>query len=68
MLIVFPTHLQANLEHAVDENNTLTQRLNQAQQDNENQLMHSEQLAKENSQKSAELKVGTRNARHLVTP
>lgn len=48
---------KANLEHTIDENNTLTQRLNQAQQDNENQLMHSEQLAKENSQKSAELKL-----------
>lgn len=39
------------------DNEILTQRLNKAQQDYENQLMQSDQLAGENSHKNAELKL-----------
>lgn len=39
------------------DNEILTQRLNKAQQDYENQLMQSDQLAGDNSHKNAELKL-----------
>ena len=39
------------------DNDILTQRLNKAQHDYESQLMHSDQLAGENSQKTADLKI-----------
>ena len=39
------------------DNDILNQRLTKAQQDYENQLMQSDQLAGENSQKNAELKL-----------
>jgi len=41
----------------VKDNDILNQRLTKAQQDYENQLMQSDQLAGENSQKNAELKL-----------
>ena len=41
----------------VNDNDILNQRLTKAQQDYENQLMQSDQLAGENSQKNAELKL-----------
>lgn len=44
-------------ERCVKENDILNQRLNKAQHDYENQLMQSDQLAGENSQKNAELKL-----------
>ena len=47
---------QADYERVVKDNETLNQRLTKAQQDYENQLMQSDQLAGENSQKSAQLK------------
>lgn len=48
---------QADYERVVKDNETLNQRLTKAQQDYENQLMQSDQLAGENSQKSAQLKL-----------
>lgn len=44
-------------ERSVKDNEILNQRLNKAQHDFENQLMQSDQLAGENSQKLAELKL-----------
>lgn len=44
-------------ERSVKDNDILTQRLNKAQHDYENQLLQSDQLAGENSQKNAELKL-----------
>ena len=48
---------QADYERVVKDNETLNQRLTKAQQDYENQLMQSDQLAGENSQKTAQLKL-----------
>ena len=48
---------QTQFERTVKDNDILNQRLTKAQQDYENQLMQSDQLAGENSQKHAELKL-----------
>ena len=48
---------QNQYERVTRDNDILNQRLTKAQQDYENQLMNSDQLAGENSQKNAELKV-----------
>lgn len=53
----FVCHVQAQYERTVKDNDILNQRLTKAQQDYENQLMQSDQLAGENSQKNAELKL-----------
>lgn len=49
--------VQAQYERTVKDNDILNQRLTKSQQDYENQLMQSDQLAGENSQKNAELKL-----------
>lgn len=49
--------IQAQLERVVKDNDIINQRLTKSQQDYENQLMQSDQLAGENSQKNAELKL-----------
>ena len=49
--------MQTQYERTVKDNDILNQRLTKAQQDYENQLMQSDQLAGENSQKNAELKL-----------
>ncbi|XP_064383730.1 cilia- and flagella-associated protein 58-like [Halichondria panicea] len=48
---------RTQFERTVKDNDILNQRLTKAQQDYENQLMQSDQLAGENSQKHAELKI-----------
>lgn len=50
-------NVQAQYERTVKDNDILNQRLTKAQQDYENQLMQSDQLAGENSHKNAELKL-----------
>ena len=49
------------------DNDILNQRLTKAQQDYENQLMQSDQLAGENSQKNAELKLKEEEVSALKT-
>lgn len=48
---------RAQFERSVNDNDILNQRLTKAQADYENQLMQSDQLAGENSQKNTELKL-----------
>ena len=57
MCLIIMHLIQAQYERTVKDNDILNQRLTKAQQDYENQLMQSDQLAGENSQKNAELKL-----------
>ena len=59
--------MQAQYERTVKDNDILNQRLTKAQQDYENQLMQSDQLAGENSQKNAELKLKEEEVSALKT-
>lgn len=59
--------VQTQYERTVKDNDILNQRLTKAQQDYENQLMQSDQLAGENSQKNAELKLKEEEVSALKT-
>ena len=58
---------QVQYERSVKDNEILNQRLNKAQHDYENQLMQSDQLAGENSQKLAELRLKEDEIANLKT-